>query len=139
MWFMTLTVSPAIRQTAAPTQHPLIALTRVEIDGVVVTLRGEADAFSRTALAAVLSLVVSTHSGNVAIDLAELTFIDSRSAQALDECRNLLRRQGRELTLRSPRNGAVLVLNALGLSDLVEHSTNDQQQRQVLCEVSEVT
>jgi len=86
----------------------------------VITLRGDADISTRRDLCDVLSRVTADGSGDVVIDLAEVTFIDTAIVRALATAQQLLHRQDRILTLRSPPRLAIRVLNVFGMTDLIE-------------------
>ena len=93
----------------------------------VVAMRGEADISTRRDLCDVLCRVTDDGTGDVVIDLAEVTFIDTAIVRALVTAQQLLHRQGRVLTLRSPSRLAMRVLKVFGLTDLIE--TEDPVQR----------
>jgi anti-anti-sigma factor len=87
----------------------------------IVALRGEADVSTRAALCAVLlSQVNALGGGDVVIDLADTTFIDTATVRMLAIGQQLLDRQGRILTFRSPSRLAARVLQLFGLTNLVE-------------------
>ena len=86
----------------------------------VVVLRGEADVSSRAVLCEVLSRVIASGAGDVVVDLAEVTFIDTAGVRALATAQQLLDRGGRRLTFRSPSRLALRVLDVFGLTDLVD-------------------
>jgi anti-anti-sigma regulatory factor len=72
------------------------------------------------ALADVLSRVIAHGAGDVLIDLAPVTFIDTATVRSLATGQRLLDRTGRALTFRSPSRLAVRVLDLFGLTDRIE-------------------
>jgi anti-anti-sigma factor len=108
------TVQRAVRcAVTSPVVH-------AEATPTVVTLRGEADVSTRPALADVLSRVIAHGAGDVVIDLAPVTFIDTATVRVLATGQQLLDRTGRALTFRSPSRLAVRVLDLFGLTDQIE-------------------
>jgi anti-anti-sigma factor len=95
-------------------------VVHAEATHIVVTLRGEADVSTRPALADALSRVIAHGAGDVVIDLAPMTFIDTAIVRALATGWQLLDRRGRALTIRSPSGQAVRLLDLFGLTDLIE-------------------
>lgn len=93
----------------------------------VIALRGEAGTPTRPDLCDVLCRVAADGTGDVVIDLAEVTSIDTAIVRALVTAQQLLHRQDRMLTFRSPPRLVTRVLNVLGLTDLIE--TDDPVQR----------
>ena len=86
----------------------------------IVALRGESDASTTTSLSDALSHVVAVDAGDVVIDLAALTFLDSATVRVLARLKELLAHHGRALTVRSPSRTADQILDLLGLTDLIE-------------------
>jgi len=93
---------------------------RVEGARTVVVLRAGTDVSTRPVLSDVLSRVVALGAGDVVIDLAEVTFIDTATARVLATVQQLLDRQDRGLAFRSPSRLAARVLQVFGLTDLIE-------------------
>jgi len=117
---MTLTmVSPLVHETPSP-PCTLGVVAHTEGTRTVVVLRGEADLATRWVLADVLSQLTGNADGDVVIDLAGLDFIDSGTLGSLVVAHELLERQGRALTVRSPSRLATRVLGFLGVSELIE-------------------
>ena len=118
---MALTMRPP---SAAPVPSVLSApsapVKHAEATRTVVVLRGESDISTRSLLCDVLCRVIANRTGDVVIDLAEATFIDTAIVRALATAQQLLDRQGRKLTFRSPSRLAVRVLHLFGLTDLIE-------------------
>lgn len=86
----------------------------------IVALRGEADISTRPVLCDVLCRVIADRTGDVVVDLANATFVDTAIVRVLATAQQLLRRQERILTLRSPSRLATRVLTVFGLTDLIE-------------------
>jgi anti-sigma B factor antagonist len=117
---MALTMASPSVHTAPSDRCTLAVAVRAEGAGTTVLLRGEADIASRWVIADVLSQVIAAAGGDVVVDVSRLEFIDSGGVRCLQVARRLLRRQGRNLNLRSPSRMAIRILLALGLSDLIE-------------------
>lgn len=121
---MALTILPPAKGTVPCFgSDPAIQVTSAGPDRTVITLLGEADISSRRSLSDVLSRVISSGNGDVVIDLAETTFIDSAIVRAFFDAQQVLVGQGRNLTFRSPSKMAARVLQMLGLTHLIEHAT----------------
>ena len=86
----------------------------------VIVLRGEADISTRRLLSQSLARVVASGAGDVVIDLAETTFIDTAAGRVLATGQQLLDRDGRKLMFRSPSRLAARVLHLFGLTDSIE-------------------
>lgn len=98
----------------------MIPVVRTERTRSVVALRGEADLSTRRVLCDVLCRVIADRAGDVVIDMADTTFVDTAIVRALGTAKQLLDRQDRILTIRSPSRLAVRVLQVFGLTDLIE-------------------
>jgi len=98
----------------------LTAVVREEGTRTLVVLRGEADISTTCVPADVLAWVTARRTGDVVVDLGELEFIDSATVRLLAEGQQLLERQGRTMTFRSPSRLAARVLNVFGLADSIE-------------------
>ena len=96
------------------------AVVHAEATRTVVTLRGETDVSTRAALADVLSRVIAAGNGDVIVDLAAVTFIDTAIVRSLATGQQLPDRTRRTLTFRSPSRPAVRVLDMFGLTELIE-------------------
>ena len=92
----------------------------------VIVVRGEADISNRRVLSEVLARVVASEAGDVVIDLAETTFIDTAAGRVLATGHQLLDRDGRKLTFRSPSRLAARVLDLFGLTDSIEVLSGSQ-------------
>ena len=119
---MALTMLPPSSDTVQRGVRWAVRSPVVHAEGThtVVTLCGEADVSTRPALADVLSRVIAHGAGDVVIDLAPVTFIDTATVRALAIGQQLLERTGRALTFRSPSRLAVRVLDLFGLTDQME-------------------
>jgi anti-anti-sigma factor len=118
---MTITTLPPSTRSADRFRCALMAPTvRTEGTRTIVVLRGEADYSTRPGLADVLSRVIALRAGDVVIDLAEAEFIDTATARALADCRQLLNRRDRKLTFRSPSRLSARLLHLFGLTELIE-------------------
>lgn len=119
---MTLSVPPPPSAGTAPSvgSIPVTTFVHEECGRTAIALRGEADSACRPALSKVLSEVIASGDGDVVVDLAETTFIDTAIVGTLATGQQLLDRRGRIMTFRSPSRLATLVLQTLGLTDLIE-------------------
>jgi anti-anti-sigma factor len=98
---------------------PMIPVAHTEGTMTIVAIRGAADISTRRVLCDVLCQVIASGNGDVAIDLAQATSVDTAIARALATAQQLLDRQDRTLTLRSPSRLATRVLDVFGLTDIV--------------------
>jgi anti-anti-sigma factor len=94
----------------------------LEGTGLVVVLRGDIDVTARPFMRRVLSGVIACGVGDVIVDLANVTFVDTAFVQVLATAQRLLDRDGRRLTVRSPSGLAVRMLEIFGLTDLIENA-----------------
>jgi anti-anti-sigma factor len=122
---MALTMLPQLAVTARDVCDVGAVLTTelVQMEGgahSVILLSGEADISSRAVLCEVLSRVIDWGSGDVVVDLADATFIDTAAVRVLATAQQVLDRAGRRLTFRSPSRLAFRVLEGFGLTGLVE-------------------
>lgn len=113
---MVLTVLPGGEKLRASLMIPIV---HVERTCTVIALHGEADISTRPVLGDALSRVIADGAGEVVIDLAEATFVDIAVVRVLATAQQLLVRQDRILTVRSPSRLAARVLEAFGLTDLI--------------------
>ena len=102
------------------TNAPLSA--SLEVNGVdsVISLRNADDVRTANALADRLSWSIAMLEGDVIVVLHELESLAEESGRVLAVGLRLLTRQGRRLRLRGLSPSAALVIDALGLSSLVE-------------------
>jgi anti-anti-sigma factor len=74
-----------------------------------------------------LARVINSSTGDVVIDLAEATFIDTAAVRVLANGQRMLDRCGRKLTFRSPSPPAERVLELFGLADCIEQPRRSQR------------
>jgi anti-anti-sigma factor len=117
---MSLSVHPTSARADGSRRSALTTLVRDESAGTALVLRGEADSFTAPVLADALSAVAASRSGDVVIDLAEVDFLDTAAVQVLSMWQEVLDRQRRTLTFRSPSRLAALVLDYFGLRGVIE-------------------
>jgi anti-anti-sigma factor len=118
---MAITMPPPSPDTVADVRSsPTIPVVHREGRRTVIALRGESDLSTRRVLCDVLCRAIALRSGDVVIDLAEATFVDTAIVRALAETQQLLDLQGRKLTFRSPSRLAARVLHLFGLADRIE-------------------
>ena len=112
-----MSLAQAVRFDEAPWLH---VAARHGSGGTVITLRGEADVFTRPVLVAALVAAVADHDGPVFVDLAHTDFIDAGGVRVLARAARHLENRGRTLTLRSPSRTAARVIEAFGMSSRCE-------------------
>ena len=118
---MAPTTFPPSADSARGIRYDLTtAVVYIEATRAVVDLRGEWDVSTRPVLSDQLSRVIAIGAGDVVIDLAEVTFIDTATVRALATAQHMLDRVGRRLTIRSPTRLANQVLHLFGLAELIE-------------------
>ena len=117
---MTVTTVPSSPVLHSARFGLTTAAVQAEGDRSVVVLRGEADFSSTSVVSDVLSWVLTRGAGDVIVDLAELTFMDTATGHVLAEGRALFERSGRHLSFRAPSRLAFRVLHMCALADLVE-------------------
>jgi anti-anti-sigma factor len=118
---MALTMLPPSAATVARVRFARM-IPEVHAEGTrsVVALRGEADISTRQVMCDVLCRVIADGTGDVVVDLAKATFVDTAIVRVLATAQQLLHRQDRILTLRAPSTLATRVLTVFGLTDLIE-------------------
>src|ERR1700674_4361000 len=112
---MTLTGQP---RYARPVSGLLISIS-AEGCSIVLALRGEGDLAARPVLESTLARVLAGHDGDVVLDLARTSYLDTGSVLVIARTAQHLRDTGWQLTVRSASRQAVMVLAAFGLSHLV--------------------
>lgn len=108
---------------------PFAAQVAAEDSSTVLTLRGEADYFTRPTVVGALALVISEHEGPVVVDLAETSFIDAGTLSALGDAARLLANRDRALTVRGASRMALRLFAILGLSDLIQNVPPQRERR----------
>jgi anti-anti-sigma factor len=86
----------------------------------VVWLDGEHDVATLSVLADILRRATSSDDADVVVDLSGVTFFSAATLGELVTGRNALRRLSRSLMVRSPSKCARRVIDACGLTGLVE-------------------
>lgn len=124
---MTRAVSSPVHNSSAGQ-----ALVGGDAHLVVIRLRGEHDIATVAALAATLSQADAVEGADVVVDLREVEFMDASTIGVIVNARNLLALQSRALTVRSPSVCAQRVLDACGLTDLLDPSAAATGARPVM-------
>lgn len=96
-----------------------IAVVREEHE-TLVAVAGELDVFTIVQLAERLSCLTDAGSGNVVLDLTDLTFIDAAGLATIVNVRRQLRDADRRLVVRNPSPPVRSVLQVTGLSDILD-------------------
>jgi len=123
---MVLTLLPGGKKLRTALMIPVVHVERTRI---VVALHGEADISTRRALGDALSRVIADGAGDVVIDLADATFVDVAVVRVLATAQQLLDRQARVLTVRSPSRLAARVMDAFGLKGLIAAELGPEIER----------
>jgi anti-sigma B factor antagonist len=102
--------------------HPsaLDISARARRDALVLAFRGEADAAAGPLLAHALTQATTYGHTRIAIDLADLEFIDTHCLSILFDTHELLRERGGDLMLMSPQPAVRRLLYILQRQDLIE-------------------
>src|SRR4051794_3026464 len=102
--------------------HPsaLNIRARASRDAIVLAFRGDADAAAGPLVAHALTQATAYGHTRIAVDLAELEFIDTYCLSILFETRQMLRDRGGDLVLRSPPAPVRRLLDILERQDLIE-------------------
>ena len=95
---------------------------RAESNEVVLVLTGEADASAAPLLSRALSHASWYRHARVAVDIADLGFIDTHCLAIIFGARDELRDRGADLVLRSPRPSVRRLLDLLERQDLIENT-----------------
>ncbi|HZT64601.1 MAG TPA: STAS domain-containing protein [Acidimicrobiales bacterium] len=120
---MTLTTQrPSARR--AP---QLVVSMSTEGPASVVALQGEADNATLPLVTRMLDRAIRAHDGPVVVELAGTRFIDSGTVRIISQVAQALAEHGRRLTVRSPSELAVRVLELHGLSDLIVPGGGEDQ------------
>jgi len=92
--------------------------TRSEGSGTVLTVSGEIDMESSTALREVLTDLIETGSHLVVVSMGGVTFLDSTGLQALIHARKQIREHRGALRLVGLRSGPAKVIEITGLRNM---------------------
>lgn len=84
-------------------------------DGAVVVLEGEIDMSTAPAIADRVQAAVDAGAGDLTVDLAAVTFMDSEGLYALFEAQAAITARGGRFALRSPSKAVRSVLDLAGL------------------------
>ena len=113
----------------ATSTRPVPGLT-VSIDAGASTdslmLRGQADVDTVPVLADMLARVLVLHDTSVVVDLSDTEVVDAAAAGVFRNAAEFLNERGRRLTLRSPSEGLVPMLERYGLSHAIERDGRPQ-------------
>ncbi len=85
----------------------------------IIALEGELDLASTPQLLAIVSGVMAAGSGEIVLDMAELTFIDSTGFSGVATLAEQARSSGASLELRSPSELTAQVLEVTGLDRVI--------------------
>lgn len=91
-----------------------------DADRIVVWLSGEHDIATEGALRGVLAEAIALDNTDLVVDLSAVQFMGASTVGVLVRARRRLRRQSRDLVLRSPSGCARRVLDLCGLADWIE-------------------
>jgi anti-anti-sigma factor len=84
-------------------------------DGVTVRVMGDVDMDTASKLAGQLHRAIDGFSGDVTVDMAGVTFLDSMGLHVLLRARTALDAVGRELVLAGPGRAATRIFELAGL------------------------
>lgn len=98
----------------------VLAFVGRDADRTVVWLRGSYDVSSMAALAELMARAIAIDDGDLVVDLNQVQFIDAASVGVLVRVHEFLGRRSRSLALRFPSRSARSVLDACGLTDLLD-------------------
>jgi anti-anti-sigma factor len=107
---------------AQPASGLLISIS-TEGCSTVLALRGDGDVATRPVLEDTLARVVAGRDGDVVLDLARTSYLDTGSVLVVARAAQHLQDTGWRLTVRSASRQPVMVLAAFGLSHLVAAQT----------------
>ena len=104
--------------------HPsaLNISARASRDAIVLAFSGEADAAAGPLLAHALTQATAYGHTRIAVDLADLEFIDTHCLSILFDTHEMLRELGGDLTLLSPQPPVRRLLDILDRQDLIQLS-----------------
>jgi anti-anti-sigma factor len=120
--FVSIAMIPNPGSDTRRAQGTLTGSDSPRVAPTVLALHGDVEASTAQLLIDSMSAMIEWSGGDVVVDLTEVEFIDIASVRVLDEARQLLWREGRGLTFRSPSKLAATVLGLFGLTNLIEAS-----------------
>jgi anti-sigma B factor antagonist len=97
-----------------------LAIPGGDADRGVVSLRGEYDISTVTALSETLARAIALDDADLIVDLSGVRFMDASTIGVIVRACNILRLRSRTLVLRSPSALARRVLEVCGLAVLVD-------------------
>ena len=103
------------RVTPGASQRFVAATEQLDGGTPLVSVTGEVDRVTATALKRTLLGVTEDRTGEVIVDLTWCTFLDSRGLSALVECRSRLERLGRRLTVVLSNPNVLRIFQITGL------------------------
>ncbi len=108
---------------AATAKNSLVSTLRVSVTageaGPLITLAGEADVSTAAQLNDVITAQLASGTIYLTIDVAELSFADSRSISILTGAARILKELGGRLVLLRPRGTLIRILTILGADQLL--------------------
>ena len=110
----------ARRVTPGASQRFVAATEQLECGTPVVSVMGEVDRLTATAFEQTLLAVTEDQRGEVIVDLACCTFLDSRGLNALVETRARLERMNRPLSLVLSNPNVLRIFQITGFDELFE-------------------
>jgi anti-anti-sigma factor len=113
-------VSSVLSSAVTSGDRPTAPFLSGEGGRTVLWLDGEHDISTRFAVSDSLETAFSANDADVIVELSQVTFIGAATIDEFVRARNILRGQSRTLTLRSPSRTAQRLLDAMGLTNLIE-------------------
>jgi anti-sigma B factor antagonist len=95
----------------------LVLTTETEGDRTVITIKGELDAYTAPAVEEQISKLMSERALDLVLDLSQTGFLDSSGLRAILTAHRRLESEQGALTLRSPSEPVVRLLEITGLTD----------------------
>ena len=89
-------------------------------DRTVVWLHGDQDVATASLLAKALAAAIAIDDADLVLDLSDVDFVGAAAVSVVIRGRRFLQERSRKLVLRSPSRGALRLLDACGLSGLVD-------------------
>lgn len=102
---------------------PLQISVAAKDTGSKVTVAGEVDVSNASELRDALKKAMAQHTGDVAVDMADVSYIDSTGIGVLVGAAHAAFDKGTELIIQKPQSNVERVLNLLGIEDQlnIEH------------------